>query len=575
MVSRDGGKATLPPTSWFVSVEGADGCCRYIGLHPSGVARTSAYEMSPSFHRKIVDRDQLVAQVDLARSGGRTVAQCHGCFDILHPGHIRYLEFARRQADFLVVTLTGDPNVNKGDQRPYIPQELRAESLAALEFVDAVCIDPNPTAEDVLEDVKPDIYIKGREYEQSPDPRFLREREVVERNGGRVIFSSGDVVFSSTQLIDAMGGNQQLDQQRCRVIADRHEITRETLAATVDCFKGLRVLVIGDTILDRYVFCDAINVASEAPVMSLSQLDEQSYVGGAAIVARHIAAMGGRAFLLTSVANDSRSAMVEHVLRRERVESHLLRCRPNLVEKVRYLVDDSKLLKVEDAQHVPLDSLAERRAATVLEQQADAADAVIFCDFGFGMITGGLLGMAMDALRQRVRTISADVSGPRANLLHFRNADLLCPTERELRANLNDYDRGLSYVAHTLLAQTQSKHLFVTVQKKGLVMFDRPTQDPTSPDWSGRLLSEHLPTFADRPLDCLGGGDALLAAATLSLAAGAGLMHAAYLGNAAAALELSELGNVPISSGALHRWISQRTELAARKQPATADAASV
>ncbi len=518
--------------------------------------------MPTSFHRKIVDRSRLIHQVDLARASGRTIAQCHGCFDILHPGHIRYLEFARRQGDFLVVSLTGDPNIDKGDQRPYIPQELRAESLAAIEFVDAVHVDPNATAENVLNDVRPDVYIKGREYERSRDPRFLREREVVERNGGRVIFSSGDVVFSSTRLIDALSENTQLDTQRCNVIAHRHGITLDSLADTVNRFKDLRVLVVGDTVLDRYVFCDPIDVASEAPIMSLAKLDERSYVGGAAIVARHVAALGAKAFLLTAVGNDDRSATVEHVLRREGVDAHLLRCRPRLVQKTRYLVDDSKLLKIEDAQHVPLDSIAERRAATVLEEHADDADAVIFCDFGFGMITGGLLAQAMDTLRQRVRTITADVSGPRANLLSFKDADLLCPTERELRANLNDFDRGLSFVAHGLLAQTEAKHLFVTLQKKGLVMFDRPTQDRSSPEWAGRLLSEHLPTFADRSVDCLGGGDALLAAATLSMAAGAGLMHAAYLGNAAAALELLEVGNVPVRSETLHRWISMRPEFA-------------
>ena len=99
------------------------------------------------------------------RQDGLTVVQCHGCFDIVHPGHLRYLEFASRQGDILVVTVTGDSQINKGDQRPYIPEELRAESLAALEFVDYVCVDRAPTAVDLLRAVKPDVYVKGREYE--------------------------------------------------------------------------------------------------------------------------------------------------------------------------------------------------------------------------------------------------------------------------------------------------------------------------------------------------------------------------------------------------------------------------
>ena len=135
--------------------------------------------------RKIVELATLLETLRTRRADGQTVVQCHGCFDIVHPGHVRYLEFASRQGDILVVTLTGDSEITKGDQRPYIPQELRAESLAALEFVDYVYIDPSPTAESVLEAIQPDVYVKGREYETSRDPRFLKERAAVESYGGR------------------------------------------------------------------------------------------------------------------------------------------------------------------------------------------------------------------------------------------------------------------------------------------------------------------------------------------------------------------------------------------------------
>ncbi len=526
-----------------------------------------------SLQRKIVSRAQLLERVGQARQQGQTVVQCHGCFDIVHPGHIRYLEFARRQGDLLVVSLTGDPNIAKGDHRPYVPEELRAESLAALECVDLVHVDPNDSAEEILDDVRPDVYVKGAEYQQSRDPRFLRESEVVERNGGRVIFSSGEVVFSSSTLIDTLPKNPDFEYHHLQGIARRHGITRKSLDDTLSRFMDLRVLIVGDIVIDRYVFCDAIDVASEAPMMSLTKLDEDYYVGGAAIVARHVAALGADALLLTAVADDEQSAVVEDTLRREGIQLHLLRNRPKLAEKIRFLVDENKILKVESAEHVPLDSVAERWATAIIDQFASNVDALIFCDFGYGMITGGLIEHATARLRRSVRTIAADVSSPRANLLNFRNVDLLCPTERELRSNLNDYDRGLSAAAHTLLAKTQARHLFVTLQKKGLVVFDRPSQDPESPQWSARLLSEHLPSFVDRPIDCLGGGDALLATASLALASGSGLLPAAYLGNAAAAFEIARLGNVPLDAPALRRWVHHQTHLAdAPPEPALSPA---
>src|SRR5215204_2396295 len=151
--------------------------------------------------RKVCTIDQLLSLRRAAQAEGKTVVHCHGCFDIVHPGHIHHLQYARSLGDMLIVSVSADTHVNKGVNRPLIPDDLRAASLAALECVDAVYLNPDPTAAELLEQLKPDIYVKGREYERSCDPRFLRERDSVTNNGGRVVFSSGAIVYSSTALI--------------------------------------------------------------------------------------------------------------------------------------------------------------------------------------------------------------------------------------------------------------------------------------------------------------------------------------------------------------------------------------
>src|SRR5215212_3494702 len=154
--------------------------------------------------RKVCNLDRLLQLRSEARASGKTVVQCHGCFDIVHPGHIHYLQFARSQGDILVVSVSADTQVNKGADRPLIPDDLRAESLAALECVDLVYVNPHPTAVELLDQLRPDVYVKGREYETNNDPRFLAEREAVTKHGGRVVFSSGDVIYSSSALIGDM-----------------------------------------------------------------------------------------------------------------------------------------------------------------------------------------------------------------------------------------------------------------------------------------------------------------------------------------------------------------------------------
>lgn len=517
--------------------------------------------MASTIHDKILPVAELQGRVDALRGAGKTVVQCHGCFDIVHPGHIRYLEFARQQGDVLVVSITGDSDIDKGGQRPYIPQELRAENLAALMSVDFVCIVTEPTAESVLRRLRPHVYVKGREYEHSRDPGFLAEKGVVEEYGGRIIFSSGEIVFSSTALIERLPRSPEAESHRLNLLCRRHEVSLSPLESLIDRFAGLHVVVVGDVVFDRYVLCDPIGVASEAPVVSLAHRDERAYVGGAAIVARHLAAMGAHAFLLSAGGKDDATERSVEVLQSEGVDFHLLPARPTLVEKTRFLADDQKLFKLDRARCLPLDSIQERHAALLLEQQSRLADAVIFCDFGYGMITSGLLARVLPTLRQNVATITADVSGGRANLLNFKNVDLLCPTELEARAMLHDYDAGLSTVAWQLLERTQARHLFVTLEKRGMVVFERASQQRGTAEWAGRLRSEQLPSFATTVLDKLGAGDALLSAATLALAAGGSLLQAAYLGSAAAAMEISMLGNHPVEAASLRQWLRCRREL--------------
>ena len=520
------------------------------------------WTMSSSFEDKILDLDCAVAVVEAARAAGKTVVQCHGVFDIVHPGHVRYLQFARQQGDVLIVSLAGDEVSAGGDDPAVMPQALRSENLAALMFVDYVCLTSSSSAQPALARIKPDVYVKGREYERSTDRMFLAEKATVESYGGRIIFSSGEIVFSSSDLRERMPVGGEVGSQRLGLVCRRHGVTGESVERTLASFRDLKVVVVGDVIVDRYVMCDALGVASESPVVSLVQRDEMSYVGGAAIVARHIAALGAQAFLLSAAGTDPQSKWVTEVLANEGVESHLIKSRPSLVEKTRFVAEDSKLLKVDRAQSLPLDSVAERQAALILGKHSKKADAVIFCDFGYGMVTGSLLSRVLPMLRHNVRTLTADVSGGRANLFNFRHVDLLCPTEREVRLMLNDFDSGLSTVAWKLLDQTQARHLYVTLEKRGIIVFERRSGDRHSPDWAGRLKSEQLPSFAEHPVDRLGCGDALLAASTLSLASGANPVHAAYVGNAAAAIEISAMGNNPVAIAPMRDWLRGRRELA-------------
>jgi rfaE bifunctional protein kinase chain/domain/rfaE bifunctional protein nucleotidyltransferase chain/domain len=521
--------------------------------------------MTQQVLRKICALGRVAELAQRHTAAGSRVVLCHGCFDIVHPGHLRYLQFARSQGDVLVVSITGDDAIEKNDgMRPYVPQELRAENLAALEFVDHVVVVDDPTAEPIIRSLKPDVYIKGKEYEDSTHPGFLAEKTLVEQLGGRVIYSSGDVVFSSSAILENLGDTLRAtgfdDKARLGALCSRWGIDRASLRQTLAGFRGKRVAIVGDALIDQYIFCDASNVSGEAPILTVRPHDEVNYLGGSAIIAAHLKAMGAQPHLFTAVGRDSATDELLGRLDDAGITHHTFASRKRLPVKMRYLADTQKLLKVDHADTQPLDSDVERQLLGQLGDLKHQLDAVILVDFGCGTLTHNVLTSAMQLLRPHVSTITGDISGARRTLLAFREADLLTPNERELRSVVGDFEGSLPTVAMGLMKDLNLANLAVTMGPRGVVMF-RPREDRKADWFRTRLRSEYLPTLATHAVDPLGAGDTLLATATLAMTTGSTLQQAMYLGSAAASLAVSRIGNTAVSADDLQQVLMTRPEL--------------
>ena len=507
---------------------------------------------------KVLNHEELLALRSAARARGETVVQCHGCFDIVHPGHVRHLKQAKGLGTLLLVSITGDSGVGKGAGRPLIPEELRAENLAALDFVDWVYVEHRPTAEALLDEVRPDVYVKGREYELNNDPRFRAERETVERRGGRVVFSSGDVVFSSTALIAAIEQSVDPFHARLSQLLERPELQGPALSAAITGFRGKRVVIVGETILDTYVLCDRPSVAGESPVMTLRPVERRQYDGGAAILARHVAAMGAKPVLVTALPRDPAADAVRRRLLTEGVEVRAIETDHPVPEKQRFLVGAQKVMKVDLCEPYVLDAAQQERLVALAEDAASdggSCHAAIVADFGLGLLTPGVLVRLVKALRRRVPFISGDISGRRSNLRAMRGLDLLCPSEAELRDAYGMFDEGLPTVTWRLMEETRAKSALVTMGPEGLIAFE-PIEGKAS-GYDSRVRGEHVPSLTPYAIDALGCGDSLLAATTLARAGGASILAAAFLGSVAAATQAQRIGNIPISAADLRQGLAR------------------
>lgn len=513
---------------------------------------------------KIVSHERLLALREQARTGGQSVVQCHGCFDIVHPGHIRHLRQAKAQGDVLLVSITSDEAWTKRHGAPLIPEELRAENLAELDCVDWVYIERRPTAQELLAEVKPDVYVKGKEYEQNNDPRFASERRTVEEHGGRVVFSSGDVIFSSTALIQNLERSVDPYHAQLMQLLARPALEGVALSRCVGAWRGKRVLVVGETILDTYVLCDQPEVAGESPVLTLRPIERRQYDGGAAIIARHVAAMGGHPTLLTALPATSQAAALQRRLEAEGVRLvfvPLEGSHATITEKQRYLVGAQKVMKVNNYQPITLDAEKQDRLVDMASVHAEGMDAAIVADFGNGLLGPRVLEGLSRQLRPRVGVLTGDVSGRRAALLHFHGFDLLAPCEAEARHAMQCFDESLPVVAWRLLQATRSRHALLTLGAEGLVCFEHrelpATPGGEAPGDLSRVRGEHVPALVRHPIDPLGCGDTLLAAATLALTTGASPLAAAFLGSLAAAAQAQRLGNAPISAADVREGLAR------------------
>lgn len=491
------------------------------------------------------------------RAEGKQLVHCHGCFDIVHPGHLRYFEFARAQGDALLVSVSADEVVGKGVDRPYIDERLRAENVAALEVVDYVVVDHHKWAGPILEAIQPDIYVKGKEYENNRDVRFARERQLVEEYGGKVIFSSGDVVFSSTFVIGKFRQQWQLDQERLITYCQRHDVTRARFDSILSAVRGKRVLVVGDAVLDRYVHCEGLGMAAESPMLSATPTQEDWYVGAAGLVAGQLVTLGVGATLLTAHGDSGDSSQFDTRLRDRGVEVVVCDAdRRPVYMKTRFLIDGKKVFKLDEGRRAPMSSRAGHEFAALFDKMLADHDAAVVTDFGFGLFSAEVAADITNAAQRRGKPLYVDVSHRReASVTRFRSPRLATPTEQELRFALGDMESGLSVLASRYFELTGATSLIVTLGRKGLVSFEG------RPDADGRLPTEYLPSLAGQVIDEVGAGDTLLAGCVAAELGGAPMPVASYVGSALAAIHLSHMGNDPVTLGDLMDWMASRRDL--------------
>ncbi len=458
----------------------------------------------------------------------------YGNFNLLHPGHLRILNFAEDCGQYLVVAVADNnqPGV-------FIDQDLRLAGIRSISIVDFAFILTDPI-EEFLKSLKPDIVVKGKEHET----RFNLEESAVKSYGGKLLFSSGEVLFSSLDLL-----KKELQTAQFHNIINpleymaRHELHSEELLEFLNNISKIRVLVIGDLIVDEYISCDALGMSQEDPTIVVTPVREDLFVGGAGIVASHASGLGAQVTYFGVSGNDEYAGFANDTLLKNGVKTKLIKdkSRPTTL-KQRFRVQGKTLLRINRLKQHDISIEISELILNLVKENLNKTDLVIFSDFNYGCLPQKLVDEIIYNCKLLSIPMVADSqsSSQTGDISRFKGMMLITPTEHESRISIRDSSSGLIVLADKLLQQSQAQNLFITLGAEGLLVHS-PLNNLNG------LITDQLPALNSSPKDVSGAGDCMLTAAALSMVAGADIWASAYIGSVASACQVSRVGNSPLT----------------------------
>ena len=446
------------------------------------------------------------------------------------------MAYAKTKADILIVSITADKFITKGIYRPHIPQNLRALNLAAFEMVDYVVVDDNPNSHKIIKDLKPDYFAKGFEYTAKGLPKAtMLEKKFLSLYGGKLLFTPGDIVFSSSKFLNLSLPN--LDLEKLLLLLKTNKLSFKDLKDSLKKIKNMEVHVVGDTIVDSYSRTNFIGGQTKTPTFSVLFDKKEDFIGGAAIVALHLRAAGSKVEFTTVLGKDKLGNYVKKELKSKGIKVNSLsdNNRPT-TNKNTFISSGYRLLKVDTLDNTPI---SEESVSSIISKiRKTRKKILIFSDFRHGIFHSNSLFKLINSLSTKTFKVGdSQVASRWGNITEFKNFDLITPNEREARFALGDQDSTVGNLAALLKIKSKYKNLILKLGARGVFCASKKNK-------SRERFS--VGSFADEVLDTVGSGDALLAYSSLILKATNSLVLSSIIGSIAAACECEIDGNKPI-----------------------------
>ena len=470
---------------------------------------------------------------------------------MLHIGHLKHFKSAKKYGDILVISVTPDKFVQKGFERPYFNSEQRMESLASIEVVDFVILNNSTNAVDIIKKIKPNYYVKGPDYKNFKEDitgQIKNEELVVKKNGGKTVFTE-DPIYSSSSILNQSGSTFNLFQKSF-INKIKSEINLNNFNTHINKLQNLKVLVIGEAIIDQYVFCEALGKSGKEPHLVLKDVSEELYLGGVLSIARNISDFCNKITILSMLGQKKEyEKYIKKNMAKNIQSKFLYKSKSPTIIKKRYIerISNNKVLGVYTVN----DDLLNKNDETIFEKmilkEIKKHDVVIVSDYGHGLITKKLAKLLCKKSKFLALNAQANASNIGYHSIQkYRSVDCVVMNETELRHELRDKNEKLKILVKKLTNMIKIKNLIVTRGSNGAILYN---------SFNKKYIT--CPAFASKVVDKVGAGDSMLSIMSILIKSKFKNIISLFLGSLAGALSVGEMSNkVPIKKTKLLKYFN-------------------
>ena len=471
------------------------------------------------------------------RKKGKKIVLCHGVFDLLHVGHIKHFKKAKKMGDKLIVTITPDRFVNKGPNRPVFNQLLRCEAVSSLEDVDYVAINETPTAVNTIRSIKPNIYCKGKDYKilnNDITGEIKNEINELKKNRGKIVFTE-ELTFSSSRLINTSTNLYSANQKK--IIYNINKVSSfDKIKKIIENFKKLKILIIGETIIDRYSFCEAIGKSGKEPMLVLKEVKKEDYFGGAISIAMNLKEFSEKITIISMMGEKKEYLKeIKKFLPKNISCKYIFKKNSPTIIKKRYIdnINGGKVLGIYNINDENLNNINELNFFNLLKKEIKKHDLVITSDYGHGLISKK--SAQYICKNSKFLALNAQVNASNIGYHTIRNYnkfDTLIINEKEIRHEMRDKISKLEILMSKLSKEKKIKNLIVTLGGKGAVLFN-----------TKKNKFYYIDAYASKIIDKVGAGDTMLSMVGPCLKSKMNSELALLLSSLGAAQSVESMGN--------------------------------